>query len=92
MRIFRCNFAIFSRDMPPDHPRMVVPSALTIKLICDEALAPSRKLPAYATTWIRRASKLAIKVVQKNFATGCSIKQELSVDRRSQNYDDSRKI
>ena len=28
MRIFRCNFAKFFRDMPPDHPIMVVPSAL----------------------------------------------------------------
>ena len=34
MRIFRCNFAKFFRGMPPDHPIMVVPSAL-LRLICD---------------------------------------------------------
>ena len=35
MRIFGCNFAKFSRGMLPGHPGMVVPSALSIKLICD---------------------------------------------------------
>ena len=37
---FRCNFAKFFWGMPPDYPRMAVPSALPIKLICDETLAP----------------------------------------------------
>jgi len=35
MRIFRCNFAKFSRGHPPDPRRMVVPSALPLRLICD---------------------------------------------------------
>jgi len=43
---FRCNFAKFSRGMPPDPPRMVVPSALPHD--CDETLPP-RKFSAYAT-------------------------------------------
>ena len=35
MRTFRCNFAKFSRQHAPGPPRIVVPSALTLKLICD---------------------------------------------------------
>jgi len=45
MRIFRCNFAKFSRGHSPGPPKMVVPSALPLKLIvtshdCDETLPP----------------------------------------------------
>jgi len=44
----------FPGGMPPDPPRMVVSSALPLKLICDVTrlwwnLAPSRKFSAYAT-------------------------------------------
>jgi len=59
MRIFRRNFAKFSRGHAPGPPRMVVPSALPPKLICDitrlwrhttvTKLAPPRKFSAYAT-------------------------------------------
>jgi len=35
MRIFSCNFANFFRGHAPVHPRMVVPSALPLKLIRD---------------------------------------------------------
>ena len=54
MRIFRCNFAKFCRGMPPDPPRMVVPTALALKLICDvtrlrQNFTPPRKFSAYAT-------------------------------------------
>jgi len=35
MRIFRCNFAKFSQGHLPGPPRMVVPSALPPKMICD---------------------------------------------------------
>ena len=35
IRIFRCNFAKFSRGHAPGPPRMVVPSVLPLKLICD---------------------------------------------------------
>jgi len=34
MGIFRCNFAKFSWEHAPGNPRMVVPSALPLKLIC----------------------------------------------------------
>ena len=42
--------------MPPDPPRMVVPSALPLKLICDVTrlwrnFAPPRKFSAYATAY-----------------------------------------
>jgi len=45
MRIFRCNFAKFSREHAPGPPGMVVPSALPLKLFvtshdCDETLPP----------------------------------------------------
>ena len=39
MHIFRCNFAKVFLGMLPDHPVVVVPSALS-KLICDKTLAP----------------------------------------------------
>jgi len=35
MRIFRCNFAKFSWWHAPGPSRMVVPSALPLKLVCD---------------------------------------------------------
>ena len=35
MRIFKCNFAKFSRGHGPGPPKMVVPLALPLKLICD---------------------------------------------------------
>ena len=35
MRIFRCNFAKFSRGHAAGPPRIVVLSALPLKLICD---------------------------------------------------------
>jgi len=35
MRIFRCNFVKFSQGHDPGPPRMVVPSALPLKLIYD---------------------------------------------------------
>jgi len=35
--------------MPLDSPRMVVPSALPLNLICDETWPPPRKFSAYAT-------------------------------------------
>ena len=44
----------FPRGMPPEPPRMVVPSALPLKLICDVTrlwwhLSPPRKFSAHAT-------------------------------------------
>ena len=39
----------FPGGMPLDSPRMVVPSALPLNLICDETWPPPRKFSAYAT-------------------------------------------
>ena len=54
MRVFRCNFANFSRGHAPGPPRIVVPSALPLKLISDVTrlwrnLDPPRKFSAYTT-------------------------------------------
>jgi len=54
MHIFRSNLARFSRGHASGPPRMVVPSALHLKLICDVTglgrnFAPPRKFSAYAT-------------------------------------------
>ena len=53
MKICEAKPSSFSKSnqhkgMPPGYRRMVVPSALPIKLICDETLVP-RKLSAYTT-------------------------------------------
>ena len=54
MRILGVILQNFTGDMPPDPPRMVVPMALPLKLICDVTrlwrhFAPLRKFSAYAT-------------------------------------------
>ena len=61
MRIFRCNFAKFSRGHVPRPPRMVVPSALPLKLICDVTQL-WRNLPPSEVFCVRRCFQERLEI------------------------------
>jgi len=69
MRIFRCNFAKFTWEHAPGPLRMVVPSALPLKLICDETLPPLGnflRTPLHSTTPVRVARHTFCQEVKSN--------------------------
>ena len=82
MRIFRCNFAKFSRGHAPGPPIMAVPSALPLKLICDVTrlwrnLAAPRKFSAYGTACLHYGCTPRSKIAtRKPIVTKCDAKPQ----------------